>query len=215
MSEKKIRKPLTEEQKAAQRARKRAWNQANREKVAAYNRAWMEANPDRAKASRKAYYEANKDAAVARASEWQKANPEKTKGYQKARYDRGKGDLSAYYRKRYLENKDAINARAKVWRSKNPDAVRIFLANRRARVLRQTGVVSRDIANRLMILQKGRCGACRNSLSATGYHLDHIHPISKGGAHADSNMQLLCPTCNHEKHAKHPVDFMQSKGFLL
>ncbi len=27
--------------------------------------------------------------------------------------------------------------------------------------------------------------------------------------------KLLRSKCNHEKHAKHPVDFMQERGFLL
>ena len=36
-----------------------------------------------------------------------------------------------------------------------------------------------------------------------------------GGLNADSNMQLLRAECNLQKSAKHPVDFMQSRGFLL
>jgi len=28
-------------------------------------------------------------------------------------------------------------------------------------------------------------------------------------------MQLLNAICNLQKHAKHPVDFMQERGFLL
>ena len=30
-----------------------------------------------------------------------------------------------------------------------------------------------------------------------------------------ANLQLLCPTCNTKKSAKHPIDFMQSRGLLL
>jgi len=40
-------------------------------------------------------------------------------------------------------------------------------------------------------------------------------PLALGGANADDNIQLLRSTCNQQKHAKHPVDFMQQKGFLL
>lgn len=29
------------------------------------------------------------------------------------------------------------------------------------------------------------------------------------------NLQLLCPTCNQQKNAHDPIDFMQSRGFLL
>lgn len=45
--------------------------------------------------------------------------------------------------------------------------------------------------------------------------MDHIMPLALGGTNTDDNIQLLCPTCNRSKHAKHPVDFMQQRGFLL
>lgn len=38
---------------------------------------------------------------------------------------------------------------------------------------------------------------------------------SADGSNTDDNIQLLCKTCNLSKGAKHPIDFMQSKGFLL
>lgn len=42
-----------------------------------------------------------------------------------------------------------------------------------------------------------------------------IVPLALGGTNTDGNMQLLRSTCNQKKHAKHPVDFMQQRGFLL
>lgn len=39
-------------------------------------------------------------------------------------------------------------------------------------------------------------------------------PIARGGSNTDDNVQLLCPACNLKKSAKHPVDFMQERGFL-
>ena len=47
------------------------------------------------------------------------------------------------------------------------------------------------------------------------YHLDHINPLALGGSKTDEKIQLLRATCNLQKNAKHPVDFMQSRGFLL
>jgi len=43
------------------------------------------------------------------------------------------------------------------------------------------------------------------------YHYDVI----AGGANDRANLQLLCGSCNKSKHAKDPIDFMQSRGFLL
>jgi 5-methylcytosine-specific restriction endonuclease McrA len=47
------------------------------------------------------------------------------------------------------------------------------------------------------------------------YHLDHIVPLAIGGTNTDDNIQLLRQKCNQQKSAKHPIDFMQSRGFLL
>ena len=43
----------------------------------------------------------------------------------------------------------------------------------------------------------------------------HIIPLALGGANDDLNVQLLTPDCNQRKKAQHPVDYMQSQGFLL
>lgn len=62
--------------------------------------------------------------------------------------------------------------------------------------------------------QKWKCVACRKSIKLK-YHVDHIMPLALGGKHERLNIQLLCPSCNLSKHKKHPVDFMQSIGYLL
>ena len=67
---------------------------------------------------------------------------------------------------------------------------------------------------RLFSLQQGKCVACRCDISG-GYHVDHIIPVSLGGHSNPENLQLLCPFCNVSKSNRHPVDFMQSRGFLL
>jgi 5-methylcytosine-specific restriction endonuclease McrA len=62
--------------------------------------------------------------------------------------------------------------------------------------------------------QRWLCVACRVDISAA-YEMDHIVPLSRGGRHEKHNIQLLCATCNRSKNAKHPIDFMQSRGYLL
>jgi 5-methylcytosine-specific restriction endonuclease McrA len=76
------------------------------------------------------------------------------------------------------------------------------------------GSISKDIVDFLKKMQRGLCAACKSELLGK-YEIDHIVPLAKGGLHADENLQLLCPPCNRSKSAKHPVDFMQERGYLL
>lgn len=45
----------------------------------------------------------------------------------------------------------------------------------------------------------GRCVKCE---SRESLHIDHIIPLSQGGATIVSNLQLLCESCNLSKGAK-------------
>ena len=44
----------------------------------------------------------------------------------------------------------------------------------------------------------GICGICGESLEGD-YHIDHIIPLSGGGEHSASNLQLAHPICNRQK----------------
>lgn len=47
------------------------------------------------------------------------------------------------------------------------------------------------------------CWICGCDLSE-GLHIDHVKPLSKGGAHMLSNLRPACPTCNIRKGATWP-----------
>jgi len=113
-------------------------------------------------------------------------------------------------------NKDKISVRNRAWKKNNPESRRLTAARRRLRES-NSGGVERPTAGyikNLFILQKGLCACCRESI-AVEYHIDHVIPLAMGGEHSTRNLQLLCPSCNLSKHAQHPVDFMQSRGYLL
>ena len=117
--------------------------------------------------------------------------------------------LAVEYR---LKNPEKVaNSRAK-WEAKNPNSKRIRAQNRRAKM--RGGRLSSDLVKALFDKQKGRCPCCRKTLGRT-FHLDHIIPLAAGGAHSDSNIQLMRAECNLKKAAKDPVVFMQENGFLL
>jgi len=116
---------------------------------------------------------------------------------------------------RQEKNPDRVRMQKRIYASANPDKMRVLKSTQRARKRNATGIVSRDIVAKLMTLQRGQCAVCRCDLRKEKTHLDHIEPLALGGAHDDKNMQLLCKPCNLSKHAKPPIEFMQSRGFLL
>lgn len=114
----------------------------------------------------------------------------------------------------YDENKEIRKAYAAAWRVANPEVRRIQSQNRRARKINTGGVLSKGLSEKLFTLQKGKCPCCGKPLG-DNFHLDHRMPLVRGGAHEDGNMQLLRKSCNLKKNAKDPIDWMQSKGYLL
>ena len=176
-----------------------AYHCANRDKINAARTAKRPAGSEIRNAKNREWYFANHDREKAKRDAWRAANPLKMR-------------LAATaWRAKYPERQKAAED---AYRAANPEIDRIKAANRRARINASGGVLSKDIAVKLYRIQKGRCACCGESL-ASGYHLDHAVPLALGGANEDANMQLLTPKCNLRKGAKHPVVFMQERGFLL
>lgn len=171
-----------------------------------------------------------------RGAAYRASNTERIKAQQRDYYAANRDLLKSAAASRLAANRDQINQRereryvkAEHWREKNPEqnrkAVqkyisanrekrRIYEHNRRARKRQAGGEITPGLSERLFGMQKGMCPCCRLPLGAD-YHMDHIVPLALGGANDDSNFQLLRSTCNLTKNAKHPIDFMQSRGFLL
>ena len=172
---------------------------ANREKVLAASSAWRAANQELSHSRDAAWRAVNREKARAAFAAWYAANREKANA------------RSAAYR---AANRELTNASSADWRAANPEKCRIHRQNRRARLRANGGKLSIGLSARLFKLQRGKCTCCGLPLG-DNYHLDHIFPVALGGAHEDSNIQLLCKSCNLKKSSKHPVAFMQSIGFLL
>lgn len=146
--------------------------------------------------------------------EWVANKPERVKELKDKWRSENKEKINADAKKWLSENIEKARESSNRWKYKNPETGRIYHQNRKARLENSGGVLSRDIAKTLFALQKGKCPCCNQPLGED-YHIDHITPLALGGANEDWNVQLLRKVCNLQKHAKHPVDFMQSRGFLL
>ena len=172
------------------------------------------ANAERKKATDKAYRDRTIERKKQTNAAWVKANAERVLLARRARYVKKMAEEKARNAAWYQRNKEKVRAYAKRWLKLNPDYSSRAQNKRRALKRGSHGSISPGLRSKLFKLQKGKCPCCQMPLGQN-YHMDHIMPLSKGGENIDSNMQLLRLVCNVRKHAKHPIDYMQEKGFLL
>ena len=190
------------------------YRRLNPEKHKAWDKSWSKRNVDKKRASSAAYRAANPEKARAQTARWVAANQgylkEKRAEYYKANAEHKKAELKAWK----VANPGRVKAAAKAWQLANHEKCRIYTQNRVSRKKANGGQLSQGLSEKLLRLQKGKCACCGAPLTK-GFHMDHIIPLFKGGENTDSNIQLLTPRCNTQKHTKDPIDFMQSRGFLL
>lgn len=122
---------------------------------------------------------------------------------------RWKGGKQAYLQRRKESGKSAESLR--IYRKNNPEKIKEFSLRRKSK---KYGRLPKGTIKKIGDSQNWMCVVCRSNIK-NSYHVDHIFPISKGGEHSATNIQLLCPTCNVRKSDKDPIKFMQENGFLL
>lgn len=174
---------------------------------------WVANNKEKLKAYDAARYENQVEKFKKKNAERYYSDPEKYRAMTKAWRDKNKEHVKATALAYARKNRERVRSTASAWHKKNPDARRIFQHNRQA-ALMATGKLSPGLSRKLFKLQKGKCPCCGLALG-DDYHMDHIKPLGLGGSNTDENIQLLRSECNLKKHMKDPIDFMQSKGFLI
>ena len=159
-------------------SKKKKYQEKHREKIAISRKACREANKEKIKQQRAPYLLAHKDA--------------------KAEYDR------VYSAARSKE----IVRRVREWRKANPSARKAQKMKRRALKLGSAvEPLPSNYEEGLYEAQHGLCYYCGGNLEETGYHRDHMTPLTREGAHSLANLCLSCPTCNLKKGTKTAEEF--------
>lgn len=122
----------------------------------------------------------------------------------------------------HLQNKERMNAlgranaaanrereRERALRAyyKNPNKYKIRARAREMLLNSMEELVTPEEIEQMFIDQQGLCAYCECHIS-TGYHIDHMLPLSRGGQGDWSNIALTCPFCNLSKKDSTPEEYV-------
>jgi hypothetical protein len=213
-AEKRVSDGLLGHCKACEAIRSKEKYLRNKETIIVRSKAWALAHPDKERARHIAYRAKNAEKVNANKRRYNAENREKIRAQEVARYARDIVKSRQKVTKWRESNRDKCRTASRNWRMNNLESHCISEKNRIARKKNCGGVLSKGLGKKLFDMQRGKCACCGLPLG-NDYHLDHVMPLALGGSNTDNNIQLLRKECNLTKSAKHPVDFMQQRGFLL
>lgn len=187
-------------------AQKREYLERNREAIHARQKKFREENPELVSERKRKYYEENREYILEWMGKYQKAH---------AQYYRDQA------RQWYLDNRERALAYRKAWSAapENREKIRGYRrkhsrtelgrkssaegARRRRAKARSLPTIpfTREQLEQRVEYYGGKCWICGE---ADYEHMDHVKPISKGGAHMLSNLRPACAACNLSKFNKWP-----------
>lgn len=185
----------------ANKEKHRAERLLRRAEISAKNAAWYKANREAVLAAAAAHYAANAEKLRAAKRAWRKANPDKDRAIRTAFKLAHPGYFAARAVASYKRDPRRTLAYLAIYRKTNRASLRVLEARRRARKRNAPTepFTAAELDAHLDRLGR-RCVYCRGPYE----HLDHVMPLSRGGAHALSNLVPACKSCNLRKHNKLP-----------
>jgi 5-methylcytosine-specific restriction endonuclease McrA len=177
----------------------KAYRKKNKEKRKAYDKAYREENKERMKARDKAYREENKEKTKASSKAYREKNKEKIKARKKAYREEKKEEIKAYQKAYRKKNKEKIKVGKKAYSEANKDRYSAYSAKRKAlKILALLPTTDNELVKKLY-KQRAEMSEKRGE----EYHVDHIIPLSIGGAHHQDNMRVITAKENLEKNDKY------------
>ncbi len=164
----------------------------------------MASTPEQNRAKAKRYAERHPELVAARLKEWREKNKEHRAEYRRQYNAAHREENIAAKREWNMKNKDHTKKYQQQYAEANRAAVNLRTAKRKA-AKRAATVGKIDVA---LLLRDMICGICRDFIDFE-YHIDHIIPLAKGGAHAQENLQVAHPACNIRKRDKMPNEIQK------
>ena len=158
---------------------------------------WKKKNPTKVKALSARYYYRHRTAVRGKHGAWYAKNKESHNVRVARRTKENQPRVVQRQREWRLANPDKQRSYQKRYRAANPERSRVNGNRRRARLLGVTGSGITTVELRMIAgASLGLCSYCNERRPLT---LDHIEPLSLGGAHEPDNATMACRRCNSSK----------------
>lgn len=170
----------------------REWAAKNSVHLLESNRRCRQNNREQVRAFKNAWNQAHPEKARARTRAWVAANPEKKRAnniaWEKA-------------------NREKMRAKERKWAANNPQKVAEKNLRRQGRVLAK-GIfrINKKEVEKLLSMPCFYCGEAKNQT------LDHVIPVSRGGAHSIGNLVTACKSCNSSKRDRTIMEWRKKKA---
>lgn len=145
------------------------------------------------------------DSANVRVKAFKKKNPEEAKKRTKESNDRCSERVKRNSKKWAENNREKSRAIKTKWRLANPDKTNKLAAKRRSRKRNAILMLHRD--QEQIINSIYDCSRRVSECIKIPHEVDHIVPISRGGYHIHTNMQVIPMRLNRSKSDKLPHEF--------
>lgn len=179
------------------RAQKAARYAANPEPARQRSRARYAADPVRGRAAAAQWAKEHPDRVLANRRAWRQANPERARELS-ARWEKAHPDVRrAAQAKHHAAHPEARRLRVRKWQQANPESVTASKHRRRARVLNAPG--NGVTAAQWRDVLAGSLGLCVYCNERRPLEMEHVEPLSRGGAHDPENIAAACLPCNRSK----------------
>ena len=138
--------------------------------------------------------------------EWKRKNRIKMLAQRKLYREANKDKQKEYYKVYRLNNLDKEVIRNKAWALNNPDKKRAKHSLRRARVKKVNDIKTLEARKQLVALF--RQAVKREDETGYEWHVDHTIPITRGGRHCLTNLQVVPAKWNLSKGNRHERKFV-------
>ncbi len=201
---------------------KKRWNESNKEHIKEYQRKYYLAhrdsilakvkkyqliNREHKKSYLKAYHIVNADKAKVQSKAYRRKNKEKIKAWKKAYYITNGERLKREDKTYRINHKEQVKKYMKVYNSTHLEQRR--MANRKREALKLGNNHERYIDAHIFERDNWMCGICGQKINKRlknpnprSKSIDHIIPLTKGGADSPINLQAAHLQCNIGKGAK-------------